>query len=197
MTTSRFAPIALIGIDYIHDIAGVEGKIATSYDQAKERNVIAHFNTALDYATEHNWLKILIKVGFDKNYAWQPRHSPVFGRAHEFEALQLNGPGTDYLPGLCTELTDITIIKPRVSGFYGTPLQAILSAQHIETVILAGISTAMTITSTAREAHDRDYTVYVLEDASAAANIQDHDDSIRLLSRVAHIITTDQLATVT
>ncbi|MFF4283634.1 cysteine hydrolase family protein [Streptomyces kronopolitis] len=184
---------ALIGLDYIVDIMHPEGKIARCASQAAERDVVTRFNAAKKIARERDWLTVLVKVGFESGYRDQPKHSPMFGRAHEFGALDLTGPGTAFHPDLYVDADDIVICKPRVSAFYGTRLQQTLSASGIERVVVCGVSTVMAVQSTVRDAHDRDHRVVVAEDACAAPTTEEHEASLRMLSAVATITTTDGL----
>jgi nicotinamidase-related amidase len=184
---------AFIGLDYIVDIMHPQGKIAHSAPHAAERKVIEKANRALAFAHEKRWLSILVKVGFNKGYAEQPKHSPLFGRAHEGGALELGAPGTEFHPELEAQLADLVIVKPRVSAFYCTQLDAALRARKIERVVVAGVSSSWAVQSTVRDAHDRDYDVIVLEDACAAVNEAEHQTSMALLARIAKIITTDDL----
>jgi biuret amidohydrolase len=72
-------------------------------------------------AHDKNWLKILVKVGFNEQYLNQPKSSPMFGKAHDLGALKLGSEGTEFHPELHTE-DCLVIVKPRVSAFYGTSL---------------------------------------------------------------------------
>jgi nicotinamidase-related amidase len=184
---------AFIGLDYIVDIMHPQGKIAGSAKHAAERNVIARANRALEIARERGWLSILVKVGFNAGYPDQPRHSAMFGRAHEFGALEQGQAGMAFHPDLKAELADMVIIKPRVSAFYSTGLEAALRARKIERLVIAGVSSAWAVQSAVRDAHDRDYQVLVLEDACAAANEEEHQSSMALLARIARVIGTDAL----
>ena len=185
---------ALIGLDYIHDIVHPDGKIARTAQHAGERGVIANANQALTTARSKGWLTVLVKVGFARGYADQPKQSPLFGRAHEVGAIELDTPGTAFHTDLDAGLADLVIAKPRVSAFYGTNLDPALRARRIERLIVAGVSTSWAVQSTVRDAHDRDYQVLVLEDACAAANDAEHQASIDLLKAVASIIRVADLA---
>jgi nicotinamidase-related amidase len=184
---------AFIGLDYIVDIMHPQGKIAGSAKHAAERNVITQANRALAFAKDHGWLSVLVKVGFTAGYPDQPKHSAMFGRAHEFGALEQGQDGMEFHPDLRAELADMVIVKPRISAFYSTNLEAALRARKIERVVVAGVSSAWAVQSTVRDAHDRDYQVVVLEDACAALNDEEHQSSISLLSRISRIISTDEL----
>jgi nicotinamidase-related amidase len=154
---------AFIGLDYIHDIMVAGGKVARCAEHASQRGVIAAANRAIAESRRRGWLVAQVKVGFAPSYVEQPKDSPLFGRAHEFGALDLSGPGTDFHPELDVRPEDAIVIKPRVSAFYATSLEAVLRAHRIERLILAGVSSTWAVQAAARDAHDRDYQVLVLE----------------------------------
>ncbi|WP_433964576.1 cysteine hydrolase family protein [Tunturiibacter gelidiferens] len=184
---------AFIGLDFINDIVHPEGKISHTADLAAKRGVIEKVNHALATAREKGWLTILVKVGFAKGYTDQPKQSPFFGRLHEIGALEAESSGMDFHPELKAELADLVIVKPRISAFYGTQLDAALRARKVNRLIIAGVSTAWAVQSTVRDAHDRDYEVYVLEDACAAATEPVHQSSMELLGSIARVIRVEDL----
>jgi nicotinamidase-related amidase len=187
---------AFIGLDYIVDIMHPSGKIARSATLAAERDVIRHANAALAHARASGWLSVLVKVGFMPGYHDAPAFSPMFGKAREFGALALGGPGTDFHPDLKAELADLVVEKPRINAFYGTRLEAALRAQEVRQLIVAGVSTAWAVQSLVRDAHDRDFRVVVLEDACAAVTAEEHESSIALLRGIARVISISDLASV-
>ncbi len=188
---------AFIGLDYIVDIMHPSGKIARSAQHAADRQVIRHANTALAHAKANDWLAILVKVGFRAGYHEAPSFSPLFGKAKQFGALALDGPGTAFHPELQAGLADLVVEKPRVNAFYGTPLEPALRAQGVQQLVVAGVSTAWAVQGLVRDAHDRDYRVVVLENACAAASEEEHRQSIELLRTIARVISVDELASVT
>ncbi len=76
--------------------------------------------------------------------------------------------GTQVHDDLRPEPGESIVVKHRVSPFYGTNLDLLLRKRSVDTLLLAGVSTDLVVLSAAREAHDRDYRVEVLEDATAA-----------------------------
>lgn len=185
---------AFIGLDYIVDIMHPDGKIARSASQASERNVVKHANTALLHAKDRGWLTVLVKVGFRPGYHECPAWSPMFGKAAQFGALALGGPGTAFHPDLRHDLADLVVEKPRVNAFYGTLLEPALRARGIDRLVVAGVSTAWAVQSLVRDAHDRDYRVVVVEDACAAVTPEEHRSSIELLHGIARIVSIAELA---
>lgn len=185
---------AFIGLDYIVDITHPSGGMAAAAQQVAERQVIANANRALRLATDKGWLKVLVKVGFAKGYADQPKHSKLFGKAHETGVLEEGSPGMQFHPALDAALADLVLVKPRVNAFYGTRLDAALRARGVTRVVIGGVSTMMAVQSAARDAHDRDYQVLILEEACAAASEQDHRNALATLAPVADLVTLEQLA---
>lgn len=185
---------AFIGLDYIVDIMHPEGKIARSAPQAAEREVIRHANTALAHGKASGWLNVLVKVGFRPGYHELPKWSPMFGKAKEFGALALDGFGTSFHSDLDASLADVVIEKPRVNAFYGTHLEPALRAQAVDTLVVAGVSTTWAVQSLVRDAHDRDFRVFVVEDACAAVTAEEHRASIEMLRAIAQVISIGEIS---
>ena len=57
--------------------------------------------------------------------------------------------------------------KTRVGAFSTTDLDEQLRQRGVDTLLLAGISTSGVVLSTVRDAHDRDYRVFVARRRSA------------------------------
>jgi biuret amidohydrolase len=186
---------ALIVLDLINDIVDTDGKVGgtTIAVQARSRGILGKANTAMEIARRNGWPVVVVKVGFSSSYQEQPKHSPFFGKAHEFKALELEQWGTEFHPELRVDPSDFVVTKSRVNAFYNTPLESLLRAQGIERVVLLGVSTTWAVEAATRDAHDRDYRVVVVEDACAAHDEPQHQASIRHLSAIAEITTTAQL----
>jgi nicotinamidase-related amidase len=88
----------------------------------------------------------------------------------------------------------MVVIKPRVSAFYGTHLESALRARKIERVVLAGVSTTWAVQAAARDAHDRDYQVVVVEDLCTASTAAEHEASMDVLRRIARVVKVEDLA---
>jgi nicotinamidase-related amidase len=180
---------ALLTIDFINEIVDEKGKLASKgySDFVKEKKVFEKLSNQIKKARDENMLIIHIRVGFDETYVQQPKDSPLFGKAHEFQALKLNTWATEFHKELNIQKEDVIITKHRVNAFYSTELDLILKNNKIDTLYIAGVSTDLAVSSTVRDAHDRDYKVIVLEDCCAAASIEDHENSIKSLSKISKI----------
>ena len=85
------------------------------------------------------------------------------------------------------------VIKHRISAFYGTDLDLICRTNQIERLIFTGVSTSMAVELTAREAHDRDYHVVVITDATTCASDEEKNASLTTLKRIGLLMTTSEL----
>lgn len=179
---------ALLVIDLINDIVHPQGKIARSASRVAQNQVIAHTNQAITHARTQGWLLIFVKVGFRKEYIDCPKDSPLFGAALTHGALLLDTWGTAWHEQLAVKEDDLIIIKPRVSCFYATPLEALLRAQNIKTLALTGVATDMAIEHTARDAHDRDYQVIIVKNCCETARAEAHAASLTTMSRFANVL---------
>jgi nicotinamidase-related amidase len=85
------------------------------------------------------------------------------GEAREIAGLLAPGPD------------DYSILKPRHSAFYGTPLEFLLEELEVGALILAGLSTDMCVSATAQDAYVRKFKLWVPADC-VAADTQEHED---------------------
>ena len=86
---------------------------------------------------------------------------------------------------------EIVMSKTCSSFFTGTSIDRVLRYIGIENVIVVGFYTEQCISSTAREACDHGYYVYVVADATATSTQSVHDSELAALSdRYAKIVNT-------
>ena len=77
------------------------------------------------------------------------------------------------------------ITKRRYSCFEGTELDAILRTAGADTVAICGYMTNFCCDSTARAAHDRDYFVDFIADATGAPALSDDFTEARIIDAVS------------
>jgi ABC-type transport system substrate-binding protein len=70
----------------------------------------------------------------------------------------------------------------------------ILNAHEINHLILCGISTNLAVEGTARDAHDRNYSVTIVKDACSANSEENQEKSISILSMITEIQTVDEIS---
>jgi len=130
-----------------------------------------------------------MRVGFSSDYRECPASSRLFQGAKKAGLFKLGTWGTEVHPALKPEPGDYDIVKHRVSPFYATSLEAILGANGIGRIYISGVSTSGAVLSAAKEGHDRDYEVVVLEDCCCALTEEQHQAVIEQMQRIAVITT--------
>jgi nicotinamidase-related amidase len=176
-------------MDMINDLVAADGFNAQTYGmQVARREVLGNTARAIAAARNAGALIGYVRVGFSSDYREAPGNSPIFSGARKNGIFQLGTAGTEVHPALAPEPQDFDIVKHRVSPFYGTSLEPILRANGIERIVMCGVSTNGVVHSGAREAHDRDYEVAILEDCCAGVTSEEHDHAIACLGRYATIL---------
>lgn len=89
-----------------------------------------------------------------------------------------------FAPGFGPEPGDVVITKPRYSAFIGTPLETVLRSKDIRTVVVAGLTTDVCVSSTARDAFQRDFNTITLGDCAAEKTLARHESGLATLASV-------------
>src|SRR5690606_36236629 len=156
-------------------------------EQVRERGIIGKTRKALDKARAAGLYIGFVRVGFSPDYRECPPDSPIFSGARKNGIFKLGQWGTEIHPDLGKQPEDFDIVKHRVSPFYSTGLQAVLSAKGIRRIYCSGISTNAVVQAMVREGHDRDYAMTVLEDCCCGMSAEEHDIAIKSLQRFCRI----------
>jgi nicotinamidase-related amidase len=137
-----------------------------------------------------------VRVGFDDaDYNAIPDTNKAFSGVAAGRRMHDEAPETAIHDAVAPEPGDLVVRKTRVGAFSTTDLDQQLRALNIDTLILAGVSTSGVVLSTVREAADRDYRVYVLEDGSFDREQDVHDILTRkVFPRQAYVISIADLS---
>jgi len=81
---------------------------------------------------------------------------------------------SDLAPELQAAASDVRVTKHQPGAFHGTDLDLQLRRRHVDTVVIAGISTNVGVESTARAGYDHGYNFVFVEDAMAAREADLH-----------------------
>jgi nicotinamidase-related amidase len=132
-----------------------------------------------------------VRVAFtDEDFEAMPEGAPMARvKALPREAMHADSPATQVDERVAPQDGDIIVRKKRVGAFGTTDLDEQLRARGVDTLVLAGISTSGVLLSTVRDAHDRDYRLFVLADASADPDPEVHEFLVeKVFPRQAEVI---------
>jgi nicotinamidase-related amidase len=151
-------------VDGLPGSAALVTRVASTVAAARAAGVrIGHVRVALD----------------DQDYAAVPVENKAFSGIAAAGALREGSEAAEIVAALTPQPGDVVVRKTRFGGFSTTNLARLLSQREVDTLILAGISTAGVVLSTVRDAADRDYRIVVLEDGSADRNPRLHQMLMR------------------
>lgn len=103
--------------------------------------------------------------------------------------------GSKVIPELAPRDDETVIPKTTYSGFFRTPLEAILEGIGAEKMVLVGVSTHICVLHNAAESFFRGYKVQVVEDATAAFNLQEHEKALKYMREIygAEVLKTEDI----
>lgn len=96
------------------------------------------------------------------------------------------------LPGAAGEITrllapgpqDLTVLKPRHSAFYASPLELLLHEMHARELIICGLASDICVQITAADAFLREFRIWVPGDCTAAETPQAKSASLAYMAGV-------------
>jgi len=172
-------------LDMMNDLVHADGPNGNAPygQQARERQIVEKTRAAIDKARAAGVAIGFVRVGFSPDYRECPPNSPIFSGAKKAGIFQLGTWGTESHPDLGQSEADYDIVKHRVSPFYATSLEAILSAKEITRIYCSGISTNAVVQAAVREGHDRDFEMVVLEDCCCGLTTEEHEIAVKSFKR--------------
>ncbi len=98
--------------------------------------------------------------------------------------LALEGPRGEIARILAPSPQDLTILKPRHSAFFATPLDLLLRQLEAEELVIAGLATDMCVQLTTVEAYMHGYSAWVPADCTAAESEEAERYALRHMASV-------------
>jgi nicotinamidase-related amidase len=98
--------------------------------------------------------------------------------------LGREGPAGEIARLLYPQARDITILKPRHSAFYASPLELLLTEMDTKELVICGIATDMCVQITAGDAFLREYPCWVPADCTAAESRKAKAASLEFMASV-------------
>lgn len=81
---------------------------------------------------------------------------------------------------------DLSILKPRHSAFYGTPLEFLLEELEVSQLVVVGITVDMCVMATAQDAHVRKFSISVPANCVAGFTAGHEKTALATMARTMH-----------
>lgn len=157
------------------------------------RSLLTNAARAITAARSKGILVIYVVVGF------RPHMPEISNNSKAFIALKermANGNMNEFMEidrAISPLPHETVIIKKRFSAFTGSDLEVVLRANHIQQLVLMGVSTSGVVLSTLREAADKDYRITVLSDACIDGDSEVHRVlTTKVFPRQAEVMTVEE-----
>jgi gluconolactonase len=174
------ARTALIVQDMQNDVIIEGGAFAESGspEHAKEQNVVENSQKLADACRSKGVPVVHVHYIVEEGAPGLQLNAPLFEGVKGANALVRGTWGAAPADGLEPKQGDYVVEKTRMSGWQGTRLDNLFRALGVDTVIVTGAWTNMSIEHTARTGADMGYRMIVPEDCCSTMNADWHNASI-------------------
>jgi len=153
-------------LDFTRDRSFIQRAVRAARATAEVKARLKARKTPVVYANDHwgAWTQILEALAEELAMARVP------GR----ELANILAPAPD----------DFTILKPRHSAFYGTPLEFLLEELNVDSLVIVGIAADNCVLFTASDAYVRQFRVWIPANCVAAERDADRVWALQHMKRV-------------
>lgn len=186
---------ALIIQDLQNDVVSDGGGLSHtgSAEHARSQNVVANVRRLAESARRsgaavvHVWH--LVPGGAAK------LNAPLFRAVKDNNVSERGTWGSAPAAGLEPRDGDFVVEKLRMNAFHDTTLESVLRGLGVETIVVSGAFTNLSVEHTARHGADAGYRVVVPSDGTSSMNDDWHQAALRYaLTQVATIATCQEIA---
>jgi ureidoacrylate peracid hydrolase len=173
---------ALLLVDCQVDFGASEGEMARrGADIGPAQAALERARALLEAARAAHVRVVFVRL-VSKPAEETPRAREARARHHDDKPpVCLEGtPGAEFT-GVHPALGEAVVTKPLFSAFFNTGLDQVLHAGGLDTLVLAGLTTECCVASTAWDAFERDFHIFIAEDACAAYEPDLHAGALEAL----------------
>jgi nicotinamidase-related amidase len=149
---------AVLALDLLSDFDFPDGQAVLRALSPKVRPI----QRLLDMARRHH---VTVIYANDHVGPWRSDAPSLIARC-----VEPARPGAPLVKALAPQAQDFIVLKPRHSAFYGTPLDALLEDQDVDTLVLTGVSAESCVWMTACDAHTRGFSLVIPGDTLAGTS---------------------------
>ena len=187
---------ALIIQDLQNDVIGEGGAFADSGApaHAQSQNIVENVSRIARAARSAGMPVIHIHYIVEPGALGLKQNAPLFQGVKEANALVRGSWGAAPVDGLEPQEGDHVVEKMRMNGFYDTRLDILLRGLGVETIVITGAWTNMSIEHTARHGADAGYEVLVVSDGTSTTGDEwQHAALNYALTNVGRVVSTEEV----
>jgi gluconolactonase len=171
---------ALIVQDMQNDVIIEGGAFADSGapQHAKEQNVVENAAKLADAARAKGVPVIHVHYIVEEGAPGLKLNAPLFNGVKDTNGLVRGTWGAAPADGLEPKPGDYVVEKMRMSAWEGTKFEVLLAGLGVDTVVITGAWTNMSVEHTARTGADKGYAMFVVENCCSTMNADWHNASI-------------------
>ena len=147
-------------------------------EHAKEQNVVENVKSLADAMRKAGGHVIHVWYIVEEGAPGLKLNAPLFNGVKDTNALVRGSWGAAPAEGLEPQQGDHVVEKMRMSGWQGTRLETLLAGLGVDTIVVTGAWTNMSIEHTARTGADKGFSMVVPEDCCSTMNADWHNASI-------------------
>jgi gluconolactonase len=188
--------IALIIQDMQNDVIGEQGAFAETGApaHAASQNVVANVARLADAARGAGVPVIHVHYIVEKGSVGLKPNAPLFAGVVETNALVRGSWGAAAVEGVEPVAGDHVVEKMRMNGFFQTRLDILLRGLGVDSLVIAGCYTNMSIEHTARHGADAGYTITVVSDGTSTTSDEwQHAALNYAMTNVGRVLTVDEV----
>jgi len=185
---------AVLALHWINDIASEGGAFGGMFAGEVARTGVVGITKSILTAARRAAVPV-----FYTRVVYQPGYPGIIVNGPLFEGIQPAGAfiagekGVEILPELAPHEGDAVLDSGRVSAFTDTGLHDKLRSRAIDTVVLTGVSTHITVQSSALAASDLGYRVVIVSDATSADSAASHEHALAALGVLCEIASSSEV----
>ncbi len=187
---------ALIIQDMQNDVIGEQGAFAETGApaHAASQHVVANVARLADAARAAGLPVIHVHYIVEEGSAGLRPNAPLFQGIVDTNALVRGSWGAAAVEGVEPVAGDHVIEKMRMNGFYETRLDILLRGLGVDSLVIAGCYTNMSIEHTARHGADAGYTITVVSDGTSTTSDEwQHAALNYAMTNVGRVLTVDEV----
>jgi nicotinamidase-related amidase len=185
---------AFVACHWENDVVGPDGAFAPFFRaQVEKHDVIDVAKRLIDGAHDANTQVVYTRVGFAEEHSDLVTNIPLLGVVAQQKCLLNDTYATEIIDELKPVGEDWVLTNPKVSSFASSDLDQRLREAGIDTLVLFGVATNLSVESTGRSAGDLGYRVIVVSDASCAASEEAHEATLASFGLLGEVATADDV----